>query len=532
MLTIQIGKTNKRINSTAIPSNNYWITSSHKFENCTFKEGTSFETPTVQIYTATDLSECNYMTIWRNNSNVKKYYWITDIRQINNVWEITGVKDNLAQYRTEIGALTPQVLRCGANWNRDIMDDKATFSHVQNRTNTKDAPFNLSIEKDQKFVVLNIAGIKFTSTIKDSPNKVKESDVQETNFICFPLKYLQLFLSVIENQVTSANATCDWSLSNNLLGAYVTTLNPAYDLSGQTANIIQAWIEGTPSAERVNAGDLMEKLADAYNNEVEMPHTIVIPRNFQFYAITTTFPTTSRGESWDFPTHPQFSTTNYNWLNRGDGIESINIYWGPMGGLSIPVDKLAGSKIHMLLVFDWKNNTAVVTARSDTQAIGQAQITPFFPGLQVSNLIEKTKESKWANEDRVYNNIRSGVSGVASVLSLNPVGTANSVLSIRDNIVNADRTISTKAEVTGVNSSYAGWALSIKFGMQLQTLFKLYQIPDIHLFGRPVYAKRLISACGSDLIVCGTVEISGLGGAMPDEIADIVSCMQGGFYFE
>lgn len=544
MLTIQIGITDKRINSTQIPSNSLWMDSKRIFSNCTFKEGTSFETPTVQIRTADDLSNCNYMTIARSNNTSKKFYWITDIRQVNNIWEITGRKDNLAQYKTEIGALEPFVERCGLNWNRDIYDDQCVLSHVEPYFKQYDAPFGINYSSDRTmWVVLQIVGVFLSNheirTAASTGHKYfNASDITESTFLMLPLSQLKLFMQSVEYQITSANATCDWNFSNNLLQAYLVPDTVATKLRQpiNSWNGLKAWwIEGTPSGADDQVSDWMSSITA--DKLFYRKNAITVDSSMSIYFFKGSNANTIFYQQLSYPIHPQFSTTNYNWLNRGEGISDLRVSWGPVGGLSIPLDRVPRESLQLSLElnFSTTTNSAILLAKTligtESSVLSSVSVQPFFPTVAISNIIEETRESKWAQDDKIWNGVSGVVGGLTALSYGNVAGAISSMVGIRQSIVNADRTISSQTQVSSINGSYTGWALSLRQGLQVHGTTKMFKIPDRHLLGRPLYEKRQISQCGGDLIKCGTVDLH-IPGVMMDEAADVISFMQGGFYFE
>lgn len=102
----------KRINSTKRP------TGAGTTFSGVLKEGCSVLTPVVLIE-AGNLSGYNYALI----SAFGRYYYITDIVSINNLWEVHMKVDPMSSNRDLIGALSVYVERADADFDGEVMDN-------------------------------------------------------------------------------------------------------------------------------------------------------------------------------------------------------------------------------------------------------------------------------------------------------------------------------------------------------------------------------------------------------------------------
>ena len=102
----------KRINSTKRP------TGAGTTFSGVLKDGCSVLTPVVLIE-AGNLSGYNYALI----SSFGRYYYITDIVSINNLWEVHMKVDPMSSNRDLIGALSVYVERADADFDGEVMDN-------------------------------------------------------------------------------------------------------------------------------------------------------------------------------------------------------------------------------------------------------------------------------------------------------------------------------------------------------------------------------------------------------------------------
>ena len=109
-------KTNKRANSTFIPSGTYLDTL------VTLKENVSVIAPNLIInFNDATITEYNYVYI----AALKRRYFVTEWRSINaTTWECSCAVDVLASYKTAIGAQSHYVLRSASLYNKNAMDNK------------------------------------------------------------------------------------------------------------------------------------------------------------------------------------------------------------------------------------------------------------------------------------------------------------------------------------------------------------------------------------------------------------------------
>ena len=118
-MIVTLHKFSKRQNSTALPPAN-----TGKNFSCQLKDETSFINPVLKFDPTTLVtgvfspSAYNYAEInyWQ------RFYYITDWKYINGVWEAYLTVDVLASFRSEIGNTTAYIIRSANSYNGDIID--------------------------------------------------------------------------------------------------------------------------------------------------------------------------------------------------------------------------------------------------------------------------------------------------------------------------------------------------------------------------------------------------------------------------
>ena len=110
----------KKKNSTAQPTGNGTVLSSVQL-----KEETSVLNPVIIINQNTTGMPSPFNPAYFNYAYIQKfsrYYYITDVRWINGLWEMTLMVDVLASFKTGIGALSEYVIRSASAYDGSISD--------------------------------------------------------------------------------------------------------------------------------------------------------------------------------------------------------------------------------------------------------------------------------------------------------------------------------------------------------------------------------------------------------------------------
>jgi hypothetical protein len=105
----------KPVNSTAIPSG------TGAEYDCQANQPLSVSAPVIklQLPASVDPTIWNYCYI----PNLHRYYWVSDWVYQGGLWFASMAVDALASYKTQIGALSPYILRAAAAYNGQIQDN-------------------------------------------------------------------------------------------------------------------------------------------------------------------------------------------------------------------------------------------------------------------------------------------------------------------------------------------------------------------------------------------------------------------------
>ena len=154
--TMKLGTFSKLENSTAQPTTTGWTEVS-----VDLKHGTDLDAPTFLLYdSVTNVMGYNYATIFG------RYYWITDRKNVRQaLCELTCELDELATYKSQIGAASLYVLRAASAANGAIRDTYYPMKANSTRTHGVQLPVpvlgretSIPGDYDSGFIVVNVAG--------------------------------------------------------------------------------------------------------------------------------------------------------------------------------------------------------------------------------------------------------------------------------------------------------------------------------------------------------------------------------------
>lgn len=213
---VRFGTTNKRVNSTLQPSTGGWFSTS-----AVWKMNKDLDRPTVGIYYEGSYPTWNYMHI----PSLNTYYWITAIITTrNNGYEISGVMDILATYKSDILGTRCYIeygFNTDASGNRLRLRDSrqniaeapiistATVNVPQSGTLSKTGTFMLSaVGANGATLTFGLSGSEIGALV----NKVSQDAadaLRELTTIEDIVKYLTV-QSVSQGSAISAIRNCTW----------------------------------------------------------------------------------------------------------------------------------------------------------------------------------------------------------------------------------------------------------------------------------------------------------------------------------
>ena len=114
MFKVRYWTVSKPVNSTAIPSG------TGAEYDCLANEPLSVSAPVIKLKMAANIDP----TVWNYCyiPSLHRYYWVTDWEFNGGLWFASMSVDALASYKTQIGALSPYILRAAAAYNGQIQD--------------------------------------------------------------------------------------------------------------------------------------------------------------------------------------------------------------------------------------------------------------------------------------------------------------------------------------------------------------------------------------------------------------------------
>lgn len=120
--------------------------------NCTLKEGTSITEPTL-LFQTTVAAAFNYCYI----PDFNRYYFVSNSRAIENMWEVSFVEDELATYKTEIGATLCNILYASGS-TKNIADSRIPVTADILKGHNYKAIDGITITEGSGAVILGITG--------------------------------------------------------------------------------------------------------------------------------------------------------------------------------------------------------------------------------------------------------------------------------------------------------------------------------------------------------------------------------------
>lgn len=137
----------KRNKSTKVPT-----TESYVKVSASLKDGTSITKPVLLLQTF-QAGAYNYFYI----PSFNRYYFITDAKSIENMWEVAGTEDYLASYKTAIGATSCNILYASGS-TKNIVDTRIPVDASPLLGHNYAAVSGMTITEGNGAVILGITG--------------------------------------------------------------------------------------------------------------------------------------------------------------------------------------------------------------------------------------------------------------------------------------------------------------------------------------------------------------------------------------
>lgn len=467
----------KRENSTkqVSPSDATKLTISSAY----LKDKTSFQNPTIILKEKPNgvvfsPSAYNYCSIpyWQ------RYYFVTDWRWANGVWEVDLKVDVLASFKTSIGSLSAYVVRAASASNGNVYDGKYP---INANTTIQTTALAQSIDINHGCYIVGVVNCANTQYRIGAVEYYAMTE-SELNAL---LQFLYSGSIYQMSNITEIGEGLFKSLMNPM--QYITSciwipLDAQYTTSHTQANIdIGYWSNISGVTGRIIEGAVFFK------------------QNY-----------------YQLPSHPQAATRG-NYLNYSPYTKHT-LYYPPFGAIPINTSfKNAGSYLCIDLCFD---------------------VTKGLSNLRLSMQNTSTTEDKTTRKvfaersgqccvpiqlNQVGTDLISGVTGVASTIlsGINGdyIGAANGLIGTAANV------IQNNANSLGYNGSFMG---AVECPMIVSEFYPIAD-EDNTEYGRPLCATRTLNTL-SGYIQCGDADHE-LGGTDSERKA-INNYLKNGFFYE
>lgn len=469
-MTVTFYNFSKRPNSTLQPTGGTSLTAVQIKEEC------SFENPVLKIGNivsgafSPSLFNYVYIPLW------SRYYYITDWKYLNGIWECYLKVDVLASFKTAIGTTNTYIERCASASDGTIID-----SFYPAKSNPTVTTVNASC------AWYNVAYSGFTAVLGVINN--------DTTFKIGAVTYYALTVAELKAVLAylfSSNIYNASSINEIGEGLYKSMFNPFQ-------YIVSCMI--FPFSTVSFAGNTVVQSHVKVGYWDTGVNGIIVESIFQKGYVTATI-----------PDHPQISRGSY--LNRAP-YTRLTLYLPPFGAIPIDTNVLSrGSYLYSPFFVD--NITGQITIRIST--------CPSALNLDETNIAtERTSQIgvpiQLAQVMSDYvNSIGSGISAVSSLVTGNIGGAINSAL-------NAIQCQMPTVSTSGANGS----TIEVLPQPILMVENLLITDDDNAEFGKPLCAKRVINTL-SGYIKCSDADHA-FNGTL-SEIQEINDYMRNGFFYE
>lgn len=476
-MVIEFFNFSKRPNSTkqVSPSDTSKLTISSAY----LKDGTSFQNPTIILKEKPNNvvfspSAYNYCSIpyW------ERYYFVTDWRWANGVWEVDLKVDVLASFKTAIGNTSAYIVRSASDYNGNVYDGKYPINANATIQTTALAQ---SIDMNHGCYVVGVV------------------NCSNTNYRIGAVEYYAMTESQLNALLQFLYSGSIYQMSNITEigeGLYKSIMNPMQYITSCIWIPLDATVATSHASTNIDIG--------YWSNISGVTGRILEGAVF------------SKLNYYQLPTHPQAATRGA-YLNYAP-YTKYTLYYPPFGGIPInPTFRNAGNYLCIDLTFD------IVKGLSNLRL-----------SMQNSNTdVDKTTRKVFVERsgqccvpiqiNQVNTDMIAGVTGVASSILSGMTG---------DFIGAANGLIGTASNVIQNTSNSLGYNGSFMAAVQCPMLVsEFYNIAneDNAEFGRPLCAVRTINSL-SGFIQCGDADHSFAG--TDSERKEINRYLMEGFFYE
>lgn len=459
---------NKKANSTKRPTAGDEL---ETYGSVTLKDQCSILNPIIKINigtAATTIPNYAYIAIW------DRYYYVTDIKWTNGIWEISLKVDAMASWKVSIGSQSLYVTRSASQFDGKIMDNLYPANSQPTYTQVIDETLWNTTDLTEGTYVVGVAG-------------------QNTTYYKFTYGALQLFLQYILGEIYATDLTDGWS-------AVFTSLN--WDANPLQYIVSINWFPflatplGDTSSIRVGYVDVPCVCGE------------VTGSGLVFFSYTVTP-----------PTHPQAASRG-EYLNNAP-YSDYELFYPPFGQIPLDPTLVANSdSIDMLIGVDLRTGKGTLSILDNTNTV----ITSWMHS-QISIPYQTTQIMSQGTYD-LSKYVGFLGSMIPAMATGDPIGAATGIISggvsaIGDYARGKIPSARTIGSTGGMNS--------LRGNISFQCEFKMLVDEDNENRGRPLCKVRTINTLsGYILVTDADIEIA----AMEAEQQEIRNYMEGGFFYE
>lgn len=440
----------------------------------TLKEDSGILSPSIYFRFASGFApfEMNYAFI----SNFSRYYYIREWTFEQGRWLADMEVDALASWKTLIGESTQYVLRSETDYDPRIPDYLySTFSGVAMSATSVNNPWFTSL-KDGYFILGIVSG---------SPLAQGGTTWYALDFGNFNLLRSRLFSDVNWLDITDISANLQKALINPI--QYISSI---------------FWVPYTPltyTAEVIGGFKVGYWFIDGVNAKVMDPSLLTV-KDFEI----------------DIPKHPQNESLG-SWTSASN-YSRYTLYFPPFGSIELPADQLVNSnKLYVRLLLDCVGQTSVLIASpfsGYTSIIAQS-----YAKVGIEQQLGQTASD-------VVRVITGTVGGALAVGTSAASGNAAGVVGGLSGIATGLTAMTPSLQTAGAGG---GSMAELRTPVELRARFKVVCDEFKEHFGRPYCRPSKINLLPG-YVLCKDAELE-----LPcttNEMDDIVSALNGGFYYE
>ena len=436
---------------------------------CIIKRGSSIISPTIELDIGLATSPASYNYCYI--SDWGRYYFVSDWIFNERLWTAKLTVDPLASFKSSIGSYTGYILRSASAANGNVVDMLyPALASVSTSANNSDQGESWDNSMDSGCYVIGIMG---------------KSSGQNGGAVTYYKATSSQMQALCNYMLDTSHLGTITDIEDDLLKCIFNPLQ--YIVSCMWFPVSPTTVGGDPYVGWwLVSGSGMHPISDSLRY--------------------------SRSLTYDIPKHPKASSRG-NYLNMAP-FSKYYLYAGPFGCIPIDSSYLIGkSKLYTYVRVDFATGSGKLTIEDSSGNV----IEEHFAQVGVPVAVGQNS----INQGAVTGLAGGVMNTIGNALTGNPVGMLESGL----------QTIGNAAELSQSIPSTRGSNGTCAFSNQFRLVGRFFDVADADNTsrGRPLCSARQISSL-SGYILCSDADPS--VACTDSELAQIVSYMNGGFYYE